>query len=77
MTKQTPYQKHMDDLARRVGNVLDGENYHNILSVCGAIIAFTLSEIPDQTLRQQCVDKVIGLIKTFSKHNYPGQHPHG
>ena len=64
MIESDDYDKHMDDLALRIGEFLHEEDHHDVASACSLIVIYSLCELyKDPVLRQQQLERVIQFMR--------------
>jgi len=56
------YEQRMDELAKRIGHVLDGENKLDCASACAAAIAFATKGLPNEK-RELVLEKLNQFIR--------------
>jgi hypothetical protein len=56
------YGQHMDELAKRIGHVLDGETMFDSASACAAAIAFATKGLPNEK-RELVLEKLNQFIR--------------
>ena len=64
-SERTAYENYMDELAQRIGHVLEGEDAKDAIAACAAIIGYNIVIMDDNPEKQKrLLDWTIRFIRT-------------
>jgi hypothetical protein len=66
VSERGTYDEYMDGLALRIGAALEGVKMADAVSVCAAIIGYSLAEISKDDERERVLQSTIAFIRTLS-----------